>query len=149
MQVFELAELAPISVRTMWVIVSLIGVTCLVVVVLLLGSCPPKFEVSAGGLNVRGGIFGRMIPASALQVGEGRIVDFSKSPGLRPKWRTMGTALPGYQAGWFRLHDGSKALVFLVKGKPVVFIPTTEGFSLLVSIADPDAFLTSLRADHQ
>ena len=34
---------------------------------------------------------------------------------LRPGLRTMGTGLPGYRAGWFRLRNGEKALLYLTE----------------------------------
>ena len=65
---------------------------------------------------------------------------------LQPKWRRIGTALPGYQAGWFRLRNGEKALLYLTDRTRAVYIPTTAGYSLLLSPADPDAYLSRLRA---
>ena len=61
-------------------------------------------------------------------------------------WRRMGTGLPGYQAGWFRLRNGEKALLYLTDRARAVYIPTTAGYSLLLSPADPDGFLSQLRS---
>ena len=58
----------------------------------------------------------------------------------------MGTGLPGYQAGWFRLRNGEKALLYLTDRARAVYIPTTAGYSLLLSPADPDGFLSQLRS---
>jgi hypothetical protein len=73
-------------------------------------------------------------------------VDFATEPDLAPKWRTMGTGLPGYQAGWFRLKNGEKALLYLSDRSRAVYVPTTAGYSLLLSPADPDRFLSAVRA---
>ena len=59
--------------------------------------------------------------------------------------RRMGTGLPGYQAGWFRLRGGEKALLYLTDRSKAVYIPTTNDYSLLLSPADPDGFLETLR----
>ena len=56
-----------------------------------------------------------------------------------------GTGLPGYQAGWFRLRNGEKALVYLTDRGRAVYVPTTAGYSVLLSPAEPDAFLAALR----
>jgi hypothetical protein len=54
--------------------------------------------------------------------------------------------MPGYQAGWFRLRNGEKALVFVGDPTRVVFIPVRDGYSLLVSVAEADPFLSALRS---
>jgi hypothetical protein len=60
--------------------------------------------------------------------------------------RTLGTGLPGYKAGWFRLGNGEKALVYLTDLERAVYVPTRAGYSLLLSPADPQAFLNALAA---
>ena len=103
-----------------------------------------RFEVSPAGLTIRGDMFGRTIPHHALIPDQARSMDLGAVPEYRPKRRTMGTGLPGYQAGWFRLQNGEKALVFLTQPARVVYVPTREGFSVLMSVEDPDAFLRAL-----
>jgi hypothetical protein len=56
----------------------------------------------------------------------------------------MGTGLPGYQAGWFRLRNGEKALVYLTDRRRAVYVPTTAGYDVLLSPEDPDGFLRAL-----
>lgn len=58
----------------------------------------------------------------------------------------MGTGLPGYQSGWFRLANGERALLYLTDRSKAVHVPTTLGYSLLLSPDDPDAFLSALKA---
>jgi hypothetical protein len=58
----------------------------------------------------------------------------------------MGTALPGYQSGWFRLRNGEKALLYLTDRSRAVYIPTAEGYAVVLSPIDPDGFLTALKA---
>jgi hypothetical protein len=57
----------------------------------------------------------------------------------------MGTGLPGYRAGWFRLRNGEKALVSLTDTHHVVYVPTSRGFALLLSPAEPDRVLAAVR----
>ena len=53
--------------------------------------------------------------------------------------------LPGYMSGWFRLGNGEKALVFVTDASHAVYVPTLEGYSVIVSPADPEAFIASLQ----
>lgn len=139
-------DMAPIASKATWWIVIVVLVVVLAGALIFVLSRAPKFEVSAEGLRISGNLFGRMIPAAELRLDAARVVDFTQSPDLRPKWRTMGLGLPGYKAGWFRLYDGEKALVFLSDAKPAVYIPTTAGYSVLISPRDPAALLSSLQA---
>ena len=47
--------------------------------------------------------------------------------------------------GWFRLKNGEKALVSLTDRHRAVYVPTSRGYALLVSPAEPDSFLAALR----
>ena len=105
-----------------------------------------RFEVSPGGLRIVGDIYGRTIPLNSLVLAEAGSVDLRRSSEYVPRWRTNGTGLPGYQAGWFSLANGEKALVFVTDPRRVVRVPTTEGFTVLLSVENPEDFLASLRA---
>ncbi len=111
------------------------------------GSRASRFEVSREGLRLRGDLYGRLVPASALRLGEARAVDLTAERALAPKLRTMGTAIPGYRAGWFRLRNGEKALLYVSDMSRVAYVPTTEGYSVMVSVADPERFVASLRRE--
>ena len=105
-----------------------------------------RFEVSPGGLRIVGDVYGRTIPLNSLVLAEAGSVDLRRSSEYAPRWRTNGTGLPGYQAGWFRLANGEKALLFVTDPRRVVRVPTTEGFTVLLSVENPEDFLASLRA---
>jgi hypothetical protein len=105
-----------------------------------------RFEVSDDGLRIRGDLFGRLIPRSSLLVKIAEIVDLTRDQTHRPWLRTMGVGLPGYYSGWFRLHDRGKALLFLTDRSRAVYMPTTDGYALLISPADPERFLSALNA---
>jgi hypothetical protein len=104
-----------------------------------------RFEVSAEGLRLRGDFYGRLIPAKALRLDSARAVDLSSERTLAPRFKTIGTALSGYRAGWFRLRDGQRALLYVTDPTHVAYIPTTDGYAVLLSVADPGAFIDSLR----
>lgn len=144
----ETFPIVPGQVRMLWVIGPLLLVILIPGVLLVLtlrGSRDARFEVSAAGLRLRGDMYGRMIPAAALRVDDARAVDLNVDRSLAPAVRTGGTALPGYRAGWFRLRSGERALLYLTDQSHVAYVPTREGYSVLVSVADPPAFVAALR----
>jgi hypothetical protein len=104
-----------------------------------------KFEVSAEGLRIKGDIYGRTIPARALVVDKAKILDLGKEKEYQLGWRTNGAGLPGYKSGWFRLKNGEKGLVFVTDTRRVVYLPTREGYSVLLSVARPSDFIQALR----
>jgi hypothetical protein len=141
--------IAPAASRYLWfmipVVVILLGAVALLATSIR-GAHSSTFEIRPDGLRLRGDLYGRLIPKAELRVDLARRVDLTQEEGLRPKWRRMGTALPGYQSGWFRLRNGDKALLYLTDRTRAVYVPTTAGYVLLLSPADPDGFLSTLRA---
>src|SRR2546428_2970761 len=141
--------IAPAESRYLWflipVIVILLGVMALLATSLR-GAHASRFEIRADGLRLEGDLYGRLVPKSELRVGLARRVDLGRGEQLRPKWRRIGTGLPGYQSGGFRLRNGEKALLYLTAPRRPVYIPTTAGYSLLLRPADPDGFLFQLRS---
>ncbi len=140
--------IAPAESRYLWflipVIVILFGAMALLVTSVR-GAHASRFAIRADGLRLEGDLYGRLVPKSQLRVDLARRVDLGREEELRPKGRRIGTALPGYQAGWFRLRNGEKTLLYLTDRTRAVYIPTIAGYSLLLSPADPDGFLFQLR----
>jgi Bacterial PH domain len=104
------------------------------------------FEVTHEGLRVRGDLFGRLIPRGSLLVENAEILNLKAEPNRQPFLRTMGVGLPGYSSGWFRLRDRAKGLLFLTDPSRAVYLPTTDGYTLLISPADPEGLLAALKA---
>ena len=104
-----------------------------------------RFELSATGLRIRGGIYGRTIPLADLAADEAKVVDLAQERDLQLRVRTNGVGLPGYQAGWFRLRNGRKALAFVTDRQSAVQVPTRAGYVLLLSVTEPDEFVRALR----
>ena len=127
-----------------FVIALMIGVTALMFAAMR-GGKSSRFEMNAEGLRLRGDVYGRTIPWSAIKAAESRVVDLAVTYELAPARRTAGTAVPGYQAGWFRLNNGEKALLYLTDRHRAVYVPTTQGYSLLLSPQEPDRFLERLQ----
>jgi hypothetical protein len=148
----EVFHIVPASVRSsgfFWVagllIVVLLG-TAFLLGASIRGSRKATFEVSADGLRLRGDLYGRRVPAAELRGGAARVVDLDAEARLRPVARTMGTAVSGYRAGWFRLASGEKALLYVTDPRRVVYVPTRAGYALLLSVDRPTEFVERLRS---
>ena len=102
------------------------------------------FEVTRAGLRIRGP-YGRLITRDAMDLEEARVVDLKTDPSYRLGIRTGGIGMPGYASGWFRLKGCASALLFVTERTRSVAIPTSLGYTLLLSPADPDAFIKSLK----
>lgn len=100
-----------------------------------------KFELTDEGLQIRGGIYRRFIPKSSLFIEGAKILDLNAEGEYQPKLRTNGIGLPGYNAGWFKLKNGSKALLFVTNPSKVIYIPSKEKYSVLLSTSRPEEFL--------
>ncbi len=112
----------------------------------LLWPRPLSVELTADTLAIRGSVYGRVVPRSELKLDEARVVDLEAEPALAPRLRTNGVGLPNYRVGWFRLRDWQRALCFLTESERVLYLPTTRNYALLLSLDDPSALLSALRA---
>ena len=104
----------------------------------------PPFMVNGEGLLINGAIYGRFIPKESIIIGDSRIVNLNVEGELRPVRRTNGIGLPGLSEGWFRLANGERALMFVTDRDSVVYMPTREGYSVLLSTVNAEEFLESL-----
>lgn len=127
------------------------GISLLLVVLLALfgylawSSRHSEFTVSAAGLRVRGDLYGRLVPADAIVVDGVRALNLRAERERQPTSRRLGTGLPGFASGWFRLRNGEKALLYLTDRSRVVYVPTRQGYALLLSVQRPDEFVRRLQ----
>jgi hypothetical protein len=146
----ESFAIVPSTSRGLWIFVGVILLILILVGMMMIatarGARASRFELSDAGLRLRGDLYGRLIPVTELRGGAARIVDLAGTPELEPRRRTMGTAFPGYRAGWFRLRNGGKALVYLTDSHRAVYVPTRRGYSVLLSPQRPERFLERLHA---
>ena len=138
----------PAASRSLWffAIISLILVGVLVLMFWLAWSMQHvRFTVSNEGLRLQGDLYGRLIPLKSLKLDAAVVTNLNTDKDHQPKWRTMGTALPGYAAGWFKLRNGEKALLFVTDRTRVARIPTTEGYTVMVSVSEPAELIDELK----
>ena len=143
----EVFRIVPASAKAVWFLWAITAV--LVAPALLLGYAAitggaVQYHVSGQGLRIRGDFYGRSIPSTSLLPAQARRVDLQLERDFQPKWKTNGITLPGYRSGWFRLRNGEKALLFVTDPSKVIYVPTRDGYSLLLSVEQPEAFLQSL-----
>lgn len=139
--------MVPASATPFWVILAII--VFLLMLAALFGFIAysaknVKFELTDEGLQIRGGIYGRFIPKGSLIEQDAKIVSLTIQKEYQPRIRTSGIGLPGYSEGWFRLKNGEKALLFVTRRSSVLYIPTTEGYSVLLSAHQPKELLKSM-----
>lgn len=104
-----------------------------------------QFTVSKEGLRVKGDLYGRLIPLASLKLDEAVVANLHTDKDHQPTLRTMGTGLPGYAAGWFKLRNGTKGLLYVTDRTRVARIPTTEGYTVMLSVSDPAALIATLK----
>lgn len=145
----ESFEIVPATPRSFLWIFALLALVLVVaggaIVASALGARTARFELSSAGLRLRGDLWGRTVALDEILGARARLVDLAAEPDLQPRLRTMGTSVGGYQSGWFRLRNGEKALLYLTDRRHVVYLPTRSGYSLLLSVREPERFLTRLR----
>lgn len=109
----------------------------------------PSVVIDETTLTLKAPFYGRSIDLPRIRFDEARVVNVESSSTVTPTRRTNGLGLPGLGVGWFKLANGEKALVALTSRDRVVYVPTDDGYSLLFSIARPEAFLEhALRMKH-
>ena len=121
--------------------VLLLAIVLLFVYFVYLGK-NTTFGVSAQGLSISGWPYGRTVALDDLKLNEADVVSLDDAR-FRPRRRRNGVGLPGYQLGWFSLN-GERALLFVTDPERVLYLPTQDGYSLVMSPNDPAGLLGAL-----
>lgn len=102
--------------------------------------------ISDTELILKAPLYGRTLPRNAIQADGIKAINLMEenSNSYRPARRSNGVGLPRLQVGWFRLNNGEKAWCYITDSSSVVYIPTNEGFSVLLSAAAPAAVHAAL-----
>ncbi len=103
------------------------------------------FTVNDQGLRLGPGLYGRFIPRDDINKEGVKVVNLKVETDYQPKWRTNGSGLPGYAAGWFKLKNKEKALVFLTDRSRVVYIPTNKDYAVLLSAQEAEALADAIQ----
>ena len=84
-------------------------------------------------------------PLADFDLARARIGRYADLPEAQLGLRRNGIGLPGYAAGRFSGPDDTPIFALLTDRSRVVFLPARRGPALLVSVAEPEAFLAALR----
>jgi hypothetical protein len=148
-RVFGIIPASSSVITFIWVIGLVIGVIIIGVVGLLASfgyqSRHATFTVNDEGLRISPGIYSRFIPKEQIDAAGVRVLNLNVDTDYKPKWRTNGAGLPGYSAGWYKLQNKVKALLFVTDRSSVVYIPTTENYSVMLSVQYADEFAELLQ----
>jgi hypothetical protein len=97
-------------------------------------------------LRVEATYYTREAPLSDFALDQARVVDLREHAALRPALKSNGYALPGFQAGHFRLRDWKrKAFCLVTDPAKVLALPHADGSTWLLSFEHPQAVLDILR----
>jgi hypothetical protein len=144
----QVFPIPPATGKSVWFLIGavilLVGV-CVILSWVAWSTRHSRAEVTPQGLKLVGDLWGRTIPHDAFLLDDARIVDLRGEPDLTPGKRTMGTGLGGFAAGWFRLRNGEKALIYLTDRTRVVYLPTNRGHSVMLSSDEPERLLAAMR----
>jgi hypothetical protein len=132
-----------------WIISVVMGVILLGVIAMLAmfgyQARHASFTVNGDGLNISPGLYSRFIPKEDIDTAGVRVINLNAETAYKPRWRVNGAGLTGYSAGWFKLQNKEKALLFVTDRTRVVYIPTTDNYSVMLSVKDADEFADLLR----
>lgn len=145
----QVFSIVPASAKPIWFLAAICILLSLVLVALAYTAYSARHsrvEVGNGQLRLVGDFWGRAVPVTSLRLESAAVLDLAASPEYIPRRRTFGTGIPGYASGWFRLRNGEKALAYLTRRDAVLYLPTSLGYSLLLSAERPQELLAALRS---
>jgi hypothetical protein len=124
-----------------WVILLALPVVALI----LLSVRRQRVTLDGDVLRVASGLHSTKVRVADLDLEKAQVANLADTPGLRPMWKTFGTATPGYRGGRFRLRNRRRAFVLLTTKRQVLSLPERSGRVLLLSLERPQTLLDALR----
>lgn len=107
-----------------------------------------KLTISTTGLRINSDMINQTIIMDDIDRDNIKIINLSKHAELKPVAKAKdkkGLRLFNYRTGWFKLQNGSEALVQLTSWRNVVYIPAKDNYCILLSVKKPEEFLDSLK----
>lgn len=112
---------------------------------LMIGQLRSRIVFKEQGLLIEVPLYRRTEQWKTLKLEDAEIIQDPLPDTWKLKWRMNGIGLPGYMVGWFSTRTGERVFAAMTKA-PVVRIPTTGRHHLLLSVDDPEGFLSALKA---
>ena len=121
------------------------GIVALSVLAVVLPLWRREASFDGRRLRVKATYYTRESPLADFDLAAARVVDTREHTELRPWLKTNGFALPGFQAGHFRLRDRRKAFCLVSDPSKVLALPHADGRVWLLSLEHPQPVLDILR----
>lgn len=137
-------SLTPLIVGGLIALAMVGGAAWFLVTLLRLGRI--RFVVSEHALEIVSPAYGRTIAKAKLKLDEARVVKQAEDPQLELRGKKRGLGLPGCKLGFYRIASADQALVFLGQGDTVLYVPTTEGYPLILETPEAQALLDALKS---
>ena len=102
--------------------------------------------VSNAYIKIDGGFYGKNIPIATLQIEDAKIVNLLDEKEYDLKMKAFGVGISGYYSGWYNLNNGEKGFVNITKKRSVLYLPTTNEYTLLLSLKNTQDFIRRIRA---
>lgn len=134
----------PLPVQLLLVLV-IPGVILLLLQTLMQKAKNTRFEIGDQHLQIFYPKYGRSLNLSDLDLAAARVLDLGLEQAYKPALRTNGVGMFGFGAGWFRLKNGQKALLFVSDRHQVLCLPTRLDYVLMLSPQNPQVFLQALQ----
>lgn len=99
----------------------------------------------AAGIELATSFYRRRLAWPELRLQDARVLSLAERTEYRPMFKSNALSLPGFRSGWFRSRQLDKQLVATVGGDRVLWLPTTQGYALLLQPRNPPAALEALR----
>lgn len=148
-KVFNIVPASSGAFMFLWIFGVVMGIVIigLIVIFALFGyqARHTSFTLTDRGLHIGPGFYSRTIPREKIEAEGVRAIDLNVEKAYQPKWKTNGSNLPGFYSGWFKLQNNEKALVFLTDRSSVVYVPTTDNYSVLMSVRDAGDMVEAIR----
>jgi hypothetical protein len=96
-------------------------------------------------LEVKTSFYSTSVPLSELDLEQARVIDLHERIEFKPRLKTNGYAIAGFNSGHFRLKNGEKAFVAMAGERRALWLPTSRGKGLLLQPHQPEALLKRLR----
>lgn len=103
-----------------------------------------RAELTPDALRLVGSPYGRRIPRTMLCTSKARVVGPDEDEYV-PRTRVNGLRLGAVEMGWFAMKAAKRVLVFKTGPYAALFVPTTEGYALLVTVERAGDLLDALR----
>jgi len=104
-----------------------------------------RVELVGRTLRVVTGLMGTRVDLAKLDLAAARVIDLDAEKEWSPRFKTIGTSLPGLRAGKFRLRGGRRGFILVTDRHRVLLLPQRDGRILLLSLQQPQSLLDALR----